>query len=110
MADPIPRPPGPAGETPEAELETELKRLRLRSWRRGTREMDLVLGPFADARLATLGPADLAAYDTLLSENDQDLYSWVSGARPAPARLSEILALIRAFHSLEPREDGRVNR
>ncbi|MEL7173522.1 MAG: succinate dehydrogenase assembly factor 2, partial [Pseudomonadota bacterium] len=56
--------------------ETRLKRLRIRSWRRGTREMDMLLGPFADGAsgLATLDEGQLAAYEELLEENDQDLY------------------------------------
>lgn len=60
------------------EREARLKRLRMRSWRRGTREMDLILGPFADAELAGLDEPTLAAYERLLEENDQDLYPWVT--------------------------------
>lgn len=59
--------------------DTRLKRLRMRSWRRGTKEMDLILGPYADDRLATMAGADLDLYEALLEENDQDLYPWVSG-------------------------------
>ena len=47
--------------------EARLKRLTMRSWRRGMREMDLVLGPFADAELAGLPAATLDAYETLLA-------------------------------------------
>jgi antitoxin CptB len=64
-----------------------LKRLRMRSWRRGTKEMDLILGPFADTSLEQMSEADLATYDTLLDENDQDLLPWVLGQRPAPESL-----------------------
>ena len=59
-------------------------RLRMRSARRGTREMDLILGRFADAALQALPPAELDAYETILSENDQDLYQWVSGQGKVP--------------------------
>ena len=52
--------------------EARLKRMRMRSWRRGTKEMDLVLGPFADARLESLSEADLLTYDAILNENDYD--------------------------------------
>ncbi len=79
-------------ETPE----NRLRRLRMRSWRRGTREMDLILGPFADKALAALSGADLDAYETLLSENDQDLYLWVSMPDTAPAAHVPIIARIRA--------------
>ncbi|WCR09974.1 succinate dehydrogenase assembly factor 2 [Paracoccus stylophorae] len=55
-----------------------LRRLRMRSWRRGMKEMDLILGPFADGPLADLSEDELAVYEALLSENDQDLYLWVT--------------------------------
>jgi len=75
--------------------EHRLKRLAMRSWRRGTKEMDLILGPFADKALAGLGAADLDLYDALLHENDQDLYLWVTGVRACPARFQALLMQIR---------------
>ena len=75
--------------------ETRLKRLRLRSWRRGTREMDLILGPFADADLAKLDAAALDAYERLLEENDWDLYYWITGARSAPEDHAALVEVIR---------------
>ena len=77
--------------------EARLKRMTMRSWRRGTKEMDLVLGPFADANLAGLSEADLATYDALLAENDQDLMAWILGQSAPPARLAPLLARITAF-------------
>jgi antitoxin CptB len=76
--------------------EARLKRLRMRSWRRGIKEMDLILGTWADARLAALGEADLVLYDALLAENDHDLYRWVSGAGPAEERFAPLIARIAA--------------
>ncbi len=80
--------------------ESRLKRLRMRSWRRGMREMDLLLGPFADAELETLGPVELESYEDLLSENDQDLYSWMLGKNGAPERHHAILGRIVAYHRI----------
>ena len=74
--------------------EARLKKLRMRSWRRGMKEMDLILGPYADAQIAQLSPADLDRYEQLLDENDQDLYLWVTGAVQCPERLSPMLAQI----------------
>ncbi len=74
-----------------------LKRLAMRSWRRGTKEMDLILGPYADAHLAAMPPDRLALYDALLGENDQDLYPWMTGAAPAPERFSTLIAEIAGF-------------
>ena len=72
--------------------EARLKRMAMRSWRRGTKEMDLVLGPYADASLAGMDAAKLDLYDSLLEENDQDLLPWVLGQVPAPAHLADLLA------------------
>ena len=72
----------PEGEPHKARL----KRMHMRSMRRGTKEMDLILMRFAAARLDALDPAGLDAYDALLAENDQDLYQWVTGqVSPPPA-------------------------
>ncbi|SMX38695.1 succinate dehydrogenase assembly factor 2 [Maliponia aquimaris] len=73
---------------------TRLKRLAMRSMRRGTKEMDILLMRFADARLAVMDDAALDAYEALLSENDQDLYQWVSGQQPAPAVHAPLVAEI----------------
>lgn len=77
--------------------EARLKRMAMRSWRRGTKEMDLILGPFADARLAALGPEMLALYDALLAENDHDIYPWITGATAVPARFEALISEISAF-------------
>ncbi len=75
--------------------ETRIKRLRMRSWRRGIKEMDLILGGFADAELAGLDGATLDAYEGLLEENDWDLYYWVTGAREAPDEHRAIILRLR---------------
>ena len=77
--------------------ENRLKRMAMRSWRRGTKEMDLILGPYADARLAALTGDTLDLYDALLSENDQDIYPWITGAAPVPERFRALIAEITAF-------------
>lgn len=64
--------------------EARLKRLKMRSWRRGTKEMDLILGPYCDAELHKMPQEELDLYEQLLSENDQDLYQWVTGQKPTP--------------------------
>ena len=74
--------------------EARLKRLGMRSWRRGTKEMDMILGPYSDARLAGMSEDDLWLYDALLEENDQDLYQWVSGQVAAPPRFAGLIDVI----------------
>lgn len=83
-------------------LEIRLQRLHIRSWRRGMKEMDLILGHFAEGPMALLSPADLDRYEALLQENDQDLYLWITsrigGGQDAqgPARHQTILAQVAA--------------
>lgn len=77
--------------------EIRLKRLRIRSWRRGTREMDLILGAYADGPLAGLDDAALDAYEALLDETDQDLYAWIAGMTVAPARHLDTIERLRDF-------------
>ena len=77
--------------------EARLKRMAMRSWRRGTKEMDLVFGPWADAHLAGADDATLLAYDALLDENDQDLASWIVGQMPAPAEHAPLLDRIGEY-------------
>lgn len=55
-----------------------LKRLRMRAWRRGIKEMDLILGPWADAQAEALSDAEVELTEALLGENDHDLYQWVT--------------------------------
>ncbi len=74
--------------------EHRLKRLYMRSARRGTKEMDLILTDFAEARLATLSADELDRYDALLSENDHDLYQWVIGQTAPPDQYAGLIAQI----------------
>ena len=64
--------------------EHRLKRLAMRSMRRGIKEMDIILSRYAELRLEDLESEALDRYDALLSENDQDLYQWVSGQITPP--------------------------
>jgi|TARA_R110002126_G_scaffold51608_1_gene141012 antitoxin CptB len=75
--------------------EHRLKRLRMRSWRRGLKEMDLILGSYSDHKLADLDEDTTVVYDALLSENDQDLYAWVTGQTPTPPRFEALISIIK---------------
>lgn len=61
------------------------KRLLFRSWHRGTRELDLVMGRFAEAHLDGMDEAELELYDRILSHPDPDLYNWITAQEPVPA-------------------------
>lgn len=75
--------------------ETRIKRLRMRSWHRGIKEMDLILGGWADVHLAEADDVTLDGFEAVLAEADQDLYSWVSGQAEAPAELVPMLQRIK---------------
>ena len=75
------------------------RRIAFRAWHRGTREMDLIMGRFADAELAGLDEPGLDAFEALIEQPDPDLYKWVSGEAEPPDDVdSSFLARIRAFH------------
>lgn len=67
------------------EVDNMRKRLIFRSWHRGTREMDLLMGSFADLHVPGFTAAELALYDEVLQHSDPDLYDWVTGKAPVPA-------------------------
>lgn len=73
-----------------------LKRLFMRSMRRGIKEMDLILDAYARAHLPKMTDAELDLYEALLNENDQDLYQWVSAQTDAPENLKALVADIAA--------------
>ena len=74
--------------------ENRLKRMKMRSMRRGIKEMDIILSRFAAERLEQMDEAGLDLYDRMLNENDQDLYQWVSGQASAPEYLAALIAEI----------------
>lgn len=80
------------------ELSMRRKRLRYRAWHRGTREMDLVLGPYADAHVEALGENELDRLETLMDEEDTDLLKWVMGQEEPRADIDRpLLDAIIAF-------------
>lgn len=79
-------------------LSPRQKQLLMRSWRRGTKEMDLILGPYADAMLAAMTDAELDAFEAMMNENDQDLYAWITGQQPMPDALRHVLEPVRLHH------------
>jgi antitoxin CptB len=66
------------------DLDPRRRKLRYRAWHRGMREMDLVLGRFADAELARLNPQELDELEALMEAPDPDLFAWVLGQSPVP--------------------------
>jgi antitoxin CptB len=67
-----------------AALDERRRRILFRAWRRGVREMDLVMGRFADAHLDLMSEAELAEFERLLDLPDAQLFAWVVGPQPPP--------------------------
>lgn len=86
-------------ETARSEsLENRRKRLRFRAWHRGTREMDLLVGSFADAHLEGFESDQLDRFEGLLLEADPDLYAWMIGRADPPNDLDhDVMRMMRAF-------------
>jgi antitoxin CptB len=80
-------------------LDARRRRLLFRSWRRGIREMDLILGPFADACIGDLPEAELDEYERLLDVPDPEIYAWMLDEIEAPAEYdTPLFRKLRAFH------------
>jgi len=78
--------------------DTRLKKIRLRAWRRGFREADLLLGPFTDHYAPTFTDAQLDLLEALMDEVDHDIYEWFLGRQPVPPQFdNEIMTLLKAF-------------
>ncbi len=77
---------------------TRVNRIRFRAWRRGFREADLILGPFADRHAPSMSAAELDRFEALLEEADHDIYGWILGSLPVPAAFDDdLMARLRAF-------------
>ena len=74
----------PARANPPLPRELWLKRLRYRSWHRGCKETDLVLGRYCDARVEALDGPELARFEALLDEDDADIWAWLTGKAACP--------------------------
>ena len=66
-------------------LDARRRKLLFRSWHRGIREMDLILGGFADSSIGVLSDSELDEYETMLELQDADLLSWMTGEQPVPS-------------------------
>lgn len=84
--------------------EARRKRLLFRSWHRGTREADLMLGRFADRYLDRFSKRELDLYEELIGFSDPDIYGWISDREPIPERLrNSVTMLLKSFTSRQIR-------
>ncbi len=81
------------------ELEIKRKRIKMRSMRRGIKEMDLILKSFADFNLNLMSELELENFESLLLENDQDLYQWSTGQVNPKKEFVDLIEDIKNFIS-----------
>jgi antitoxin CptB len=80
-------------------LDARRRKLLFRAWRRGVREMDLIVGRFADAHIAALDAGGLDDFERLIEVPNAELYAWVSGAQAVPqSHDCAVLRQLIAFH------------
>ena len=80
-------------------LDPRRRRVLFRSWHRGIREMDLVLGRFADDNIDQLSDDELTVYEALMEAPDRDLLRWVTDEAPVPANYdTSVFHRVKAFH------------
>ncbi len=85
----------PQTETRVESIENWRKRLTFRAWHRGTREMDLLIGSFANKYINGFDNDDLVIFEEVLINNDPDVYDWIIGRQLPPAELkSRVLDLL----------------
>ncbi|MCB1534060.1 MAG: succinate dehydrogenase assembly factor 2 [Rhodoblastus sp.] len=88
------------------DLDTRRRAIKIRAWRRGMREMDILIGGFVDARLDTLSEAEISDLERLMDVEDQKAFSWLCGTEePEPGHDTPLFRQIKQFHS----HSGPVN-
>ena len=71
------------------------KRLLIRSWRRGTKELDLILGQFSDKNLKKLKMSELNLYEQFLSNDDHLIYNWIFSKKESPVIFQSLIEQIQ---------------
>lgn len=87
-----------------AGLEPRVKRILYRSWHRGMRELDMLIGSFAEARLTGMSAAELDQFEALLDVPDPDMLAWLTGMAPVPPQFDTPL-----FHALRDSQQGAAS-
>ncbi len=83
-----------------ADLDPRRRRILFRAWHRGIREMDLIMGQFADAEIARLNEAEIEAFELLIEVPDRDLFAWLTDAEETPANYDTgVFRKLKIFHT-----------
>jgi antitoxin CptB len=83
-----------------ADLDPRRRRILFRAWHRGIREMDLIMGRFADAAIGTMSDAELDDFERLIEVPDRDLFHWITGEDATPSNYdTAIFRRVKTFHT-----------
>ena len=97
-------------ERSSAGLDERRRRLLFRAWRRGVREMDLIVGRFADACIDTFDTTELDEFEHLIEVPNAELYAWIVGNEAIPTQHdTPVLRQLIAFHH-RPKERPEAKR
>lgn len=92
-------------------IENIRKKMIFRSWHRGTREMDLIMGSFANIHVPQMRQEELALYDELLQNSDPDLYNWIIGREALPeGQKTPVMEKLLEHHYAANRATGSDDR
>jgi len=81
-------------------LDVRRRKLLFRAWRRGVREMDLIVGRYADVYIDKFDEPGLDDFERLIEVPNSDLYSWVVGGESVPAAFdTTVLRNLISFHN-----------
>lgn len=85
------------------------KKLKYRAWHRGTKEMDLILGNYADVHLEQMSNEQMDQFSNLLNQADDEMYTWISGASEVPAEFdNEIMKSLKKFQ-MRPQDFTKID-
>ena len=81
-------------------LDVRRRRILFRAWHRGMRELDLIMGRFADRQLASLADGEVDDLEQLMEVPDRDVLSWLTGEQATPANYdTAVFRKLKAFHT-----------
>jgi antitoxin CptB len=84
-----------------ADMDIRRKKLIFRAWHRGTREMDIIIGRFAEAHVPDFNAEQLGQLEELMKENDPDVYDWIIGRTEVPEHCRNgVIAALSAFYKM----------
>ena len=94
-----------ASTSPNEVRDTRHRRLLFRCWHRGTQEIDLIFGTFAESTAGRLSLTQLGRFEALLDCDDADLFDWVTGhSKPPPVHDHDVMHMLRASRSDQTKE------